>query len=114
MGEVVVREPHNSFVTALVRGGLIGFIPWMLFFLWLIGRLATVIINGASHRDAERTYALWLAIVLLSAFVTSIFEPVFELPFEAMPIYLLCGAFAAECRLTRSAQSHSASSAPAA
>jgi O-antigen ligase len=99
LGDVVVREPHNSFITSLVRGGLAGFLPWFLFHVWLLCQLLTAAFQRETEPHLERGFAQWLLVLFGSALFTAMFEPVYELPFFAITLYILWGSTIAELRL---------------
>jgi O-antigen ligase len=91
-GGVIVREPHNSYISVFARLGISGMLVWLLmqgalFFSWarayrLAGRM------GWSEDRANLLVLLVFNVLLLN---TAIGEDGFEKPFYAIPYYLFFG-----------------------
>ena len=93
---VVVREPHNSFLSVLVRTGLVGFVPWVIFLggmLWQTLRLAA---RQRNIDPGEAAYHHWLFLLIISYLITALVEPIFEMPNLAVFLYFLLGTILGE------------------
>jgi O-antigen ligase len=91
---VVVREPHNSFISSLARGGLIYFLPW-LYLLFAPMRMAIKGSKlpglGEDYGGAYKGVSSWAVIMMLMCVVGAFSEPVFETPSFAAMYYFLSG-----------------------
>ena len=89
---VLVREPHDSFISIVARLGVIGFVAWFwlqveLFRSWLrVYRQC----RRLAWWPAEEFLLLVLAFALL-VLIDAIGEDAFEKPYEAIPYYALWG-----------------------
>ena len=86
---VVVREPHNSFMTTIGRYGLIGTALFIALYIRLFRSLWRNIRSsrgGVAHKE----YVL-LLFFILAVLVISLVEDALEKPFFAIPYYFLWG-----------------------
>ena len=89
---VVVREPHNSYVTVFARTGIIGGVAWFsmiagLLFFWLrTFRLA----RSLGWREGENRLLI-LMVFFISIFVLALGEDGFEKPYNIIPFYFFWG-----------------------
>jgi hypothetical protein len=96
---VVVREPHNSFVSSLVRGGVVYFVLWGAVVFgsmrraWLGARLPGLGEDAAGH---FKGFAAWSFIVMGMLALTSLSEPHFETPSIAAMFYIVAGMVSME------------------
>ncbi|MER2517503.1 MAG: O-antigen ligase family protein [Candidatus Accumulibacter phosphatis] len=89
---VVVREPHNSYVSVLTRTGLLGLVPWLIFHLVLLLKLWQKFRYERQKNDTrEADYWLWMFMLFISLLVTAVVQPVFESPHFAVPYFFLAG-----------------------
>ncbi len=82
--EFSTRSPHNMFMTAFGRMGLVGATIWAGIFLLIIGRTLR-----ALRADDEMRAALWTAATMI--LVSSLFGVVLEGPMGAVPFWVLLG-----------------------
>ena len=91
-GRVVVREPHNSYISVIARLGVSGMIVWLLMqgtlyhSWWRAYRLC-----GRMHWIEDRNNLLILVLYNALALIVAIGEDGFEKPFYAIPYYLFFG-----------------------
>lgn len=91
---VVVREPHNSYISSLVRGGVVYFVLWASIVFsamakaWRGAKLPGL---NETHAGGYKGFATWSFIVMLTIAVTSLSEPHFETPSIAAMFYFLAG-----------------------
>jgi len=96
---VVVREPHNSFISSLVRGGIVYFGLWGAVVLgsmrraWLGARLPGLKEDEAGH---FKGFAAWAFILMGMLLLTSLSEPNFESPSIAAMFYIVAGMVSME------------------
>ncbi|WP_294638101.1 O-antigen ligase [uncultured Aquabacterium sp.] len=96
---VVVREPHNSFISSLVRGGIVYFGLWGAVVLgsmrraWLGARLPGLGEDDAGH---FKGFAAWGFILMGMLLLTSLSEPNFESPSIAAMFYIVAGMVSME------------------
>jgi len=89
---VVVREPHNSYISVLTRTGLVGFILWVIFQTLLILSVWRRYKHYRKEKnDVEANYWLWIFLLFTSILITALVEPVFESPHFAVPYFFLAG-----------------------
>lgn len=87
---VVVRQPHNTHVTVLIRLGALGFLLWVLMFWRILTSLFRFLRN--SQRDPVRhDLALWLLLFYVVGVVFTTFQPWLEFSYGAVPFYFLAG-----------------------
>jgi O-antigen ligase len=101
---VVIREPHNSYISVIARLGVTGMLVWLLmqgalYFAWSRAyRLA-----GRMEWFEDRRNLLVLLIFNVLLLVTAIGEDGFEKPFYAIPYYLFFGVILRYGRILRRA-----------
>jgi len=89
---VVVREPHNSYISVLVRTGIVGFLPWLFFHVLLISRVWVRFRNDTQKKQSsEAGYWLWVLLLFISMLVVAVVEPVFESPYFSVPYFFFAG-----------------------
>ena len=96
---VVVREPHNSFVSSLVRGGIVYFVLWGSLLVGCLRRAW----QGARMPGLDpqasgqfKGFAAWSFIMMGMLLITSMSEPQFETPSVAVMFYMVAGMVAME------------------
>lgn len=86
----VVRDPHNTFLTVLLRTGVIGFAAWMVVIVMLLlhaGRRAM-----EAQGDVVRTQVVaWLSTLLLLSLVKTIGQPYLEFSFGGLVFWAMAG-----------------------
>ena len=90
-GDVIVREPHNSFISILARGGIISFLLWIIFHIFLI---KSWIITYRTYKDIDKNTQVNLLVVLsyfIFMWIGALGSDVFEKPFYAAPYYFFWG-----------------------
>lgn len=89
---IVVREPHNSFISIVSRLGLIGFAAFVVvkvhFFSTLIGLIRWFKVNDLEH-GARKLFLCLLYFVFV--IIGSMGEDELEKPYTAIPYYFLWG-----------------------
>jgi len=87
---VVVRQPHNTHITVLVRLGILGFVVWLLMH-WSI--LASLLrgLRGARRESLSGDLALWLLLLYVLGVVFTTFQPWLEFSYGAIPFYFFVG-----------------------
>lgn len=85
---VVVREPHNSYLTAFLRFGIIGFISFLLFHITLLWSVGAILFKSNSMLPEKTIFIFYI-----STLFNANFQPVFEFSSYAVPIYFFCGLF---------------------
>jgi len=89
---VLVREPHNSYVSVLARTGLLGFVPWLIFHFILMLKIWQKIRSEQKEMNqSEANYWLWMFTLFMSMQITAVVEPVFESPHFAVPYFFMAG-----------------------
>ena len=89
---VVVREPHNSYISILTRLGVIGAVVWVWIHILLINvwRKAFYLCKENRWRLGENRL-LFLMVYFILIWVLAIGEDAFEKPFNAIPYYFFWG-----------------------
>jgi O-antigen ligase len=89
---VIVREPHNSYISILTRLGILGALVWVWIHILLINvwRKALHICRKNSWRLGENRL-LFLMTYFILIWVLAIGEDAFEKPFNAIPYYFFWG-----------------------
>lgn len=96
---VAVREPHNSYVSSLSRGGLVYFSLWLYLIIAPIimairgGRLRT---QDLESNGGYRGVAIWSSLVMMMLAMSALSEPVFETPSLAAIFYFVAGVAVVE------------------
>lgn len=91
---VAVREPHNSFVSSLSRGGLVYFCLWAyLIFtpLFMAARGARLQTVDREASGGYRGVATWSFLVMSMLLMSALSEPIFETPSIAAMYYFVAG-----------------------
>lgn len=91
---VVVREPHNSAVSSLSRGGLVYFSLWayiVLMPLIVAAKGARRAVGQESDNGHYRGVATWSFILMAVCLFTSFSQPNFETPSIAAMYYFVAG-----------------------
>lgn len=89
---VIVREPHNSYISVVARLGVLGFVAWAwmqveLFKGW---RRAYRGCRQAHWQDGETLLLMILAFAVL-VLIDALGEDALEKPYHAIPLYTLWG-----------------------
>lgn len=91
---VVVREPHNSFISSLTRGGLVYFLLWG----YVVFAPLLMAVRGARMKSLSpevgghyRGVAAWSVVMMVMILFQSLSEPHFETPSIAAMYYFLAG-----------------------
>ena len=89
---VIVREPHNSYISILTRLGILGALVWVWIHILLINvwRKAFHICKNNGWRLGENRL-LCLMTYFILIWVLAIGEDAFEKPFNAIPYYFFWG-----------------------
>ncbi len=95
-GVVLVREPHNSYITMLVRLGLVGFISWLFICYGIVVSIYKVVFDDI-YRCSREEHIVYLTLLLFIIFsmLNALVQPVYEFPFFAVPFYFISGWFLA-------------------
>jgi hypothetical protein len=91
---VMVREPHNSYVSSLSRGGLAYFGLWLyILFAPMHMAFKGARLKGltAEEGGGYRGMAAWSFLVMTMMVMTAMSEPIFETPSIAALFYFLAG-----------------------
>lgn len=97
---IVVREPHNSYVTTLTRMGAVGFLVMMT--IHTVTLLAALRLYRWHLHRGERSLAgftLGCAVFFVCNYVNAIGQPNFESPHFVVPYFFLAGVIAAMDRM---------------
>lgn len=89
-GQVIVREPHNSYLSVYARAGLLVFITWIVFKLRIYWCFFSSYLR-ASDDYPRKGFVLWVALFILVNDLRALVEPVYEFPYGAVPIYFIIG-----------------------
>jgi hypothetical protein len=89
---VIVREPHNSYISILTRLGVLGALVWVWIHILLINvwRKAFNLCRKNNWRLGENRL-LFLMVYFILIWVLAIGEDAFEKPFNAIPYYFFWG-----------------------
>lgn len=91
---VLVREPHNSAVSSLSRGGLVYFCLWAYIVLLPFvsaAKGARRAAMSASENGYYKGVATWTVMLMGMFLLTSLSEPIFETPSIAAMYYFVAG-----------------------
>jgi O-antigen ligase len=91
-GGVIVREPHNSYISIIARVGLVGLISWiaaqlLMIKTWLVAYRRC----GILGLENERRRLLVLMTFFVLIWILAVGEDGFEKPFNAIPFYFFWG-----------------------
>lgn len=89
---VIVREPHNSYISILTRLGIFGAFVWVWIHILLINiwRKSLHLCRKNNWRLGENRL-LFLMVYFILVWVLAIGEDAFEKPFNAIPYYFFWG-----------------------
>lgn len=92
---IIVREPHNSFITMLTRGGIVALAVFVILLLYI---LAITAVGYWRYRAHDRRVAaiflcgfLWQVMAMMQAWG----QPYFENPYTVVPNYFVYGSLIA-------------------
>lgn len=89
---VVVREPHNSYVTILTRTGILGLSAMLMFFAsTFVAAVALYRQQLASGDKPLAALALGAAVFFLCNFLNALGQPNFEAPHFVAPFFFVSG-----------------------
>jgi O-antigen ligase len=91
---VVVREPHNSYISSLTRGGLVYFCLWgyvILAPLWAAAKGARLKALSAEAGGQYKGVAAWSVVTMFMILAQAFSEPNFEIPSIAAMYYFVAG-----------------------
>lgn len=89
-----VREPHNSYLSVFARTGLIGFILWATFHLWLnVSSFRLLFLSRVEKlREDFMLRTLFTFFISMSGmYLFSLVECGFEVPSTCIPFYFIVG-----------------------
>ena len=88
-----VREPHNSYLSVFARTGLIGFILWMFFHVYINTKVYLLLLGGKEKIRATFSFRILLSVFMSmhAMYWFSLVEPGFETPNSTIPFYILLG-----------------------
>ena len=88
-----VREPHNSYLSVFARTGLIGFILWMFFHVYINTKVYLLLLSGKEKIRVTFSFRILLAVFMSmhAMYWFSLVEPGFETPNSTIPFYILLG-----------------------
>jgi O-antigen ligase len=90
---VVVREPHNSYLSVFARTGIIGFLIWIIFHLNLNIKLLSFFRKNKNRilNDYSTKFLLCCYFCLITGYTTALVQPYFEKPSEIIPFFITVG-----------------------
>jgi hypothetical protein len=89
---VMVREPHNSYISVLARGGIIGAIMWSWMHFLLLRVWRRLYYSYGRYNDMKgQNRILILMVYFVLIWVFAIGEDAFEKPFLTIPYYFFWG-----------------------
>ena len=86
---MMVRHPHNIYVSFLARTGLVGAITFTLFLVFLLAQLLSR--TRAATDPVLRNLFLFFGASVLAVMVTGLVSPVYETPYQATVHFFLHG-----------------------
>lgn len=88
-----VREPHNSYLSVFARTGLVGFILWMFFHVYINTKVYLLLLSGKEKIRVTFSFRILLAVFMSmhAMYWFSLVEPGFETPNSTIPFYILLG-----------------------
>jgi hypothetical protein len=87
---VVVRQPHNTHITVLIRLGALGFLVWLLMH-WRILTSFLRSLRDSQGDPVRHDLALWLFLFYVIGIVFTTFQPWLEFSYGAIPFYFFVG-----------------------
>jgi hypothetical protein len=95
---VVVREPHNSFLSSLARGGIVYFCLWGYIVMgsWYVAFRAAMDRDKWGNAGPLRGFGIWAFLLMFTVLVQSLSEPLFENPSPAAIYYVVAGMVVVE------------------
>ena len=96
--DILVREPHNSFMSIYARLGLFGLLIWLwmhFFFIktWVKFYKYTI----SNNLITERNRLLYLGVFIVMILGACISASLFQTPYYAVPYYFLWGVILRIC-----------------
>lgn len=89
---VIVREPHNSFISVLTRTGLIGFVVWLAFqAILIISVVNKLVLSKKAGNKQDAGYWTWVLFLFLAILFSAFVQPAFESPHFAVPYFFFAG-----------------------
>ncbi len=89
-GNQVIRQPHNTHITVLIRLGAVGFLVWVLMHWRIFSSLFRFL--RESRRDPfQHDLALWLLLFIVMGVVFTTFQPWLEFSNGAIPFFFFAG-----------------------
>ncbi len=86
----IVRQPHNTHLTILVRLGAVGFLVWILLH-WRILSLFVRSLRIARQRSRDNTVTLWLFLFYILGIMLTSVQPWLEFSYGAIPFFTILG-----------------------
>jgi len=89
----IVREPHNSYLSVFARTGLIGFILWVFFHVYINTQAFFIIKkNIGLICTSFSIQTLFVAFMAMHAmYLYALVESAYESPYSAIPFYIILG-----------------------
>jgi hypothetical protein len=87
---VMVRQPHNTHITFLMRLGLLGLLLWILMNLRITFLFLTQLSQYSRGSD-NHNLAIWLFLFYISGLVLTTFQPWLEFSYGAVPFFVFLG-----------------------
>ncbi len=87
---VVVRQPHSTHITVLIRLGALGFLVWLLMH-WRILTSLLRFLRSCRRETLNHDLALWLLLFYVLGVVLTTFQPWLEFSYGAIPFYFFVG-----------------------
>lgn len=89
---VIVREPHNSFISVFARGGLLGGVFWVWMHLLLLARwLGAMRMCADLGWNEARNWLLLIMVYFICIWTICLSQDGLEKPFNIIPYYFLWG-----------------------
>ncbi len=87
----VVREPHNSYLSVFARTGLIGFVMWVFFHIYINLKAFFILLKGAEFLNSSFSIKMLLVVFMTmhSQYWYSLVESGFEAPYTSINYYIL-------------------------
>jgi hypothetical protein len=90
---VIVREPHNSFLSVFARTGLIGIVVWSIFHVSISIKLFFFFRRNSilTQNDYAAKFLLCCFLTFTGSYVWALTQPYFETPYSAITIFITVG-----------------------